>query len=179
MIKFNNQTCYSPLPPTEYARKLQGETVGPCSLAVKIATGEITESHPEVTTGLHFWNLVWLLTPTVDTLPAAYSSKDADKVRHAEKEARRYSIDEMTEILDFADGCSSWLLDAPTKFLTRVKNLKWKLPCGVDFNMAMERAMLAEGRASLFEAPEDVPAVTAGNVIKVTHTTWVMTYPTP
>lgn len=155
MIRFNNELCYSPYPPTEYAKlSRNGIPLGPAAPAVDRAIGmPIMKKHGMadlVNGGVYVWNLAWLLTPEFDAL------LDLDISDYSEES--HYSAEQWAEIFAFASSFEKYLLGPPTAFLKHLQKMKLALPLGFSFGKAMERAMEAEGLNV---------AVEAANVVKV------------
>lgn len=154
MTEFEDKLCYSPFPPTKYAKLIDGTPVGPAGVAVDRAIGSpIMRKYgldEMVETGIHVWNLAWLITPEFDRLPKA-SLKAYPEVAH-------YTPEQWHEIIQFAAGFENALLGSPVAFLKRLQKMKVSLPLGFQFGKAMVRARAAEGVSVAFAS---------ANVVKV------------
>lgn len=155
MIKFKNKLCYSPSPPTKYAKLSEnGIPLGPAAPAVDRAIGcPILKKHGldgMVDAGLHVWNLTWLITPEFDKLPKL-------AIRDYSEDSQ-YSAEQWAEIFAFASSFEKHLVGPPIAFLKHLQKAKLALPLGFSFGKAMARAHEAEGGDT---------AVAAANVVKV------------
>lgn len=141
MIEFQGKLCYSPQPPTKYAKLSNGIPVGPAAVAVDRAIGSpILKKHGIdglVETGLHIWNLAWLISPEFDKLPKLRIANYPENVL--------YTSEQWGEIILFAASFEEDLLGPPVAFLKRVQKMKIALPVGYSFGKAMKRALKAEG----------------------------------
>lgn len=133
MIKHDGQICYSPLPPNDYARWVNGRPVGPAAIAVDRATGcNLARDHGQ-SGGIHQWNLAWLLTPAWDRI--------AELNRAGKLIAAEFTdLQRLADIFNFADQYASWLMEPPDKFLTRMSRLKIKMPTELSMEDLMKRA---------------------------------------
>jgi hypothetical protein len=159
MIRFNGFNCWSPEPPPAYTVISNGIPVGPAGVYVDYATGcEYAKAvgHNSVTPseGMAIWNLVWLLCPHFDLLPAIAKTKDFDAFNRFPDDPRLAA-----EVFLIALQWGQLLLADPVPFVNQAVATKTAFPGVLTHQQIKARAEEARGN----------PKVTleGGKVIKV------------
>ena len=141
MIEVDGQVCYSPYPPRDYGRWVDGKPLSPAALAIERAynmrcVAELLEQFGLPPAGMHQWNLMWLLKPEWDDLPYRIQQGGRIPFDPPTNDDTSWNI----KTYRIADEFREWLLKPPQIFFACAEERRLVLPTTMTYNELRKRA---------------------------------------